>query len=68
MPSMAISARKHRAANWSVHEVHEDRPCWRTSTELMYMDVRYVDLASWSLPLVQEHKIADAVIAEKVPF
>jgi len=29
--------------------VHEDR---RTSTELMYIDVGYVDLASWSLLLV----------------
>ncbi len=32
------------------------------------MDVRYVDLASWSLLLVQEHKIGDAAIAEKVHF
>ncbi len=37
--------------NRSVQVVYED-----SSTELMYMDVRYVDLASWSLLLVQEHK------------
>jgi lipopolysaccharide export system protein LptA len=63
MPSMAISARKHRAGdymdavvrrsegrtihgaiveNHSVHEVHQERP---GSTELMCMDVRYVDFA-----------------------
>jgi hypothetical protein len=42
--------------NRSVHEAHKDRLCWRTSTEPMYMDVRYVDLASWSLLLVQEQK------------
>jgi hypothetical protein len=45
MPSMAITARKHRAENRSVHEVHQDRPGLRTSTELMYMDVRYVGFA-----------------------
>jgi hypothetical protein len=39
--------------NRSARLVHEDRPGWRTSTELMYMDVRYVDLASWPLLLVQ---------------
>jgi hypothetical protein len=46
MPSMAISARKHRVENCSAHEVHRDRPGWPTSTEPMYMDLRYVDFAS----------------------
>jgi hypothetical protein len=46
MPSMAITASKHRAENPSVLEAHEDRPGWCTSTELMYIDVRYVDFAS----------------------
>jgi hypothetical protein len=46
MPSLAITARKHRVENPSVLEVYEDRLGWRTSTELMYMDVRHVDFAS----------------------
>jgi hypothetical protein len=39
------SASKHRAENRSVRLVHQDRPGWGTSTELIYMDVRYVDFA-----------------------
>ncbi|MFT5399529.1 MAG: hypothetical protein ACI9LO_003451 [Planctomycetota bacterium] len=29
-----VRARKHRAENRSVYDIHEDRPGWRTSTEL----------------------------------
>jgi hypothetical protein len=36
---MAISARSRSVAeNRSVHEVHEDRPGWRTGTELPSRD------------------------------
>jgi hypothetical protein len=46
--------------NRSEHEVHEDRPGWRTSTELMYW--------MYGMSILQEHKIGDAAIAGKVHF
>ena len=56
-----------RAENRSVYGIHEDRPGWRTSTELMYR--RYCMPISPKAPTFGAGaKIGDAAIAKKVNF
>jgi hypothetical protein len=56
-----------RAENRSVYEIHEDRPGWRTSKELMYR-MYGMPISPKAPTFGAGAKIGNAVIVEKVHF